>query len=289
MTGSPHRPRRLRYVLVPHPDDEFQAWALLQGRRDLHHVFVLLTAGEATAMCGGGGLQADLGERAPQPQPFVPGDRQRCAAQRLDSWHAFLDGMARVDTAAGDVEPKGEHAGLDVHVGPTSSRVVCDLGDGQLTADVVLDALARTRALRGRVLPDLAEEDVVGAAYWNADAPGSLLYRHPDHRAVHDALWHGDLDLPAWCRTASGDPDAVPPRGLTRHVMPRLYQLVTGLDADGRRTGLLQVVYGWLAFGEAGGAWPVGETDATTLFSRRQSFWRRPAPQVSPVLGPPRR
>jgi hypothetical protein len=45
-----------------------------------------------------------------------------------------------------------------------------------------------------------------------------------------------------------------------------------GIAPDGRRTGLFQVVYGWLAPPQG---WAGRETDATAVFSRQQSFWRR--------------
>ncbi|MCS5713218.1 hypothetical protein NVV95_01490 [Herbiconiux sp. CPCC 205716] len=40
-------PRGTVVVVVPHPDDEFQAWSLLDG----YTVFVVLTRGEQTQYC----------------------------------------------------------------------------------------------------------------------------------------------------------------------------------------------------------------------------------------------
>ena len=101
-----------------------------------------------------------------------------------------------------------------------------------------------------------------------------MRYTHRDHRAVHEALWRTDQGVPGpqWCRTATADPDVQRTGGRTERVAPRTYHLVMGVEPDGHRTGLLQVVYGWL--GPPAG-WPYGETDAVSMWSRQQSFWRR--------------
>ena len=100
--------------------------------------------------------------------------------------------------------------------------------------------------------------------------PAASATSTADHRAVHDALWHVDQGLPGpqECRTASVDPDAA----RTASVSPRTYDALMGIAPDGRRTGLFQSVYGWLAPPQG---WPSGETDATAMLSRQQSFWRR--------------
>lgn len=267
---------RIQYVLVPHPDDEFSAWALIEDRARIYPVFVLLTHGEGTGFCDGHGLRADLGERVPLPQPFTGPRTPNCRRQRLDSWHAFLDGMVAVDPHLDVPERIGDIGGSEVFVGDLSARVVFDGGDGRLTPDFVTAALAHTRQLRLAHFPVRAEHRVVGAAYRNAATAGSLIYDHPDHRAVHLALWNTDFGLPGsqWGRTARGDEDAVPPGGRTESVTPELYEWATAVEPGGRRTGLLQVVYGWLAY-DADGKWNAGETDETTIFSRSQTFWRR--------------
>lgn len=266
--------RHLLYVVVPHPDDELEAWSVLEDRADQYPVFVLCTHGERTVYADGRGHEPERGERTPQPQPWGPPGSAVVRAQRLDSFAAFLDGVAALDPHldTGLVD----HGVLDdgpspfrLAVGERSARVVFDGGDGQLTPAFVTAALQRIRALRRTHLPVREEGGVVGAAYWNA-AAGSVRYVHPDHRAVHDALWHVDQGLPGpqECRTASVDPDVA----RTESVTPQTYDALMGIAPDGRRTGLFQVVYGWLA-PEQG--WASGETDATAVFSRQQSFWRR--------------
>lgn len=248
----------------------------MQDRPRSFPVFVLLTHGEATTFCHGHGLQAHLGERVPAPQPFTGPGTDNCRRQRLDSWHAFLDGMAAVDPHLDIPDRVGEVGGCEVFAGERSARVIFDGGDGRLTPEFVSAALAHTRSLRLTHFPVQTEHRVVGAAYRNASTPGSVISDHPDHRAVHLALWHTDHGLPGsqWGRTARGDEDAVPPAGRTESVEPELYHWTMAVEPDGRRTGLLQVVYGWLAY-DAEGKWNAGETDEATIFSRSQTFWRR--------------
>ena len=266
--------RELLYVVVPHPDDELEAWSVLEDRADQYPVFVLCTHGERTAFADGRGHQPELGERTPQPQPWGGPGSAAVRAQRLDSFAAFLDGVAALDAHL-DADLV-DHGVLDdgpspfrLAVGERSARVVFDGGDGRLTPAFVTAALQRTRGLRRTHLPVREEGGAVGAAYWNTTA-GSVRYDHRDHRAVHDALWHVDQGLPGPqdCRTASVDRDAA----RTESVSPRTYAALMGIAPDGFRTGLFQSVYGWLAPQRG---WAAGETDATAVFSRQQSFWRR--------------
>ena len=267
------RERRLLYVLVPHPDDEIEAWALVAAEPRAYPVFVLCTHGEATGFADGRGHQPELGEWTPPPQPWGPPGGPAVRAQRVASFHAFLDAAAVVDRRLADVRPVGEFpdgpSAFALHVGPGSARVVFDGGDGRLTPEFVGAALQRTRALRRTHLPVQRELAVVGSAYQNRTGPG-FRYDHRDHQAVHDALWDVDQGVPGpqWCRTYSADRDAV----RTERVPAGDYAALMALAPDGRRTGLFQRFYGWLGPAEG---WPYGETDAVSLFSRRQEFWRR--------------
>ena len=274
MSAAGTAKERIVYVVVPHPDDEFEAWALLEDRPRDYPVFVLCTHGEMTGAADGRAHQPELGEWTPLPQPWGGRGSDTVRLQRVGSFSTFLDGMSALDPYLDrDLVDHGVlldgPSAFTVAVGERSARVVFDGGDGELTPQFVTAALQRTRALRETHLPLQREHAIVGAAYVST-RPGSVAYAHRDHRAVHEALWHVDQDVPGpqWCRTSRLDPDAA----LTQAISPVTYEAVMGLAPDGWRTGLFQQVYGWL--GPAGG-WPAGETDAVSMFSRRQSFWRR--------------
>jgi hypothetical protein len=262
---------QLQYVLIPHPDDEFAAWSMIEGAADNYPVFILLTHGEATAFADGHGLQVGLGERVPQPQPFHGPHSLFAHAQRLDSWHAFLDRMAALDATL-DSPPFFQHLvvdgrGFDVFIGTRTARVVFDLGDGSLTEDDVGWALRTVRANVRGFLPVTQEYGAIGAAYFNADNPGPI-YTHPDHRAVHRALWDTDFGLPGpqWGRTTDSDPDVA----RTSEVTPETYRQAMEVGAGGQRLGAVQQVYGWL--GAPAEGFPTTPGD---LFARVQAFWQR--------------
>lgn len=269
MTVGPD-PRLVRYVVGAHPDDEMAALSMARPDPGTYPFFLVCTYGEATSLGGGGGLQAALGERVPQPQPFAGPRTPWCGAQRVDAWHAFLD------EAVGPVEPVGYVAGLPLWVGPDNARAVADGGDGRLTAAFVLESLTRARSVLDR-LPVAGERDAVCAAYWNDSVAGSWLYTHPDHTAVRDALRSSDLGLPGgqWGRTALGDPGAA----RVEEIPAEEYDRLMGVDEDGTRTGAFQRAYGWLApEAETGpytaaGTWLAADTDERTAASRRQAFW----------------
>lgn len=286
--------RRIRYVVVPHPDDEFSAWSFVGGRGDHYVVFVLLTRGEDTRFCDGHGFQPTYGEREPHPAGW-PGRRTAaCAAKRLDAFGAFLDRMAELDpsldvpgppvTLRGAPGPGGfvptRPAGVgrvpatefQLAVGARTARALFDLGDGDLTAEEVTWAIQAVRAVRDR-FPVSAEDDVVGAAYRNAGYPDAVVYDHPDHRAVHQALYGTDQGTPGpqWGRTVATDPE----RAESLSVPDALYcqvLCVSPYNSRGAwRVGALQWAYGWLA----DDYWSADPAKGSSVFSRSQDFWQR--------------
>ena len=278
---------QIQYVVIPHPDDEFGAWSLIEGATNNYPVFVLLTHGEATVMGTGTGLQADLGERPPQPQPFHGKGSLFLHAQRLDSWHTFLNRMADLDATldvpgfrghqtAATTPPSARSPEFDLFIGDKTARVVFDLGDGHLDADVVSWAVRTVRSEVRPQLPLQQEYGIIGAAYYNASYPGPS-YTHPDHHAVHLALWNTDFGLPGpqWGRTPHTDPDAASPHGRTDIVSPTTYEAVMAVGDNGQRLGALQQVYGWLAFEPDGYFHPGPAVTDDGAFARYQSFWQR--------------
>ena len=95
---------KIRYIVLPHPDDEFEAWSMVAGDTTHYIVFILLTRGEYSRYCDGSGiseLQANRAERFPEPQPFTGQGTPDCAQQRIDAWSSFLDGRGAVESALG--------------------------------------------------------------------------------------------------------------------------------------------------------------------------------------------
>ncbi len=301
-------PRGIRYVVMPHPDDEGSAWTMVHERPDLYTVFIVMTRGEGTGHCDGKGLQAALGERRPQGGSL---DLTNCGDNRIDSFHAFLDAAADVDegldrpafvgTLQGPrpsalpsrVNANGvrvEATTFELWVGDQSARAVFDLGDGDLTPSEVSWAIEAVRAERGR-FPIDAEVDLVGSAYFNrlpvdengkAISNGSTGYPHPDHAAIHDAMRSFDHGLPGpqFARTWSGDPAISLHRALPRARFDALYGVgddrrIEDADAqpDASRTGIFQQAYGWLR----GTYWPAAEFDDEAhgaVFTRQEHFVR---------------
>ncbi|QBI20701.1 hypothetical protein ER308_14785 [Egibacter rhizosphaerae] len=303
--------RGLQYVVIAHPDDEYQGWGLIGGRDDTYPVFLLLTRGEVTGRCDGEAFQPERGERPPEPQPFDPTDVARCAEQRVDSWHAFLDGIAELEdgldpepeaqgrlegeVASGETAPEHPFRSdpavhYDVYVGADHARLVFDLGDGTLTADEVAWAVheARRTAGEGR-FPVEAEREILGANFANADGhPDCVDYDHPDHVAVDEALWEVDFGVPGPQRNRACATDPrVRDGGETVPVPPEVHEQVWAVEPrpedpvhnpDAERVGVAQRVYGWLAFTfgdeDARTYWEVSDDEADTIFAREQHFWR---------------
>lgn len=318
--GSPAAaPTRLQLVVSPHPDDEMEAWSQVDPSDDVHTVWLTMTRGEATSRCDPKTYAAELdvaaGERAPSPAPAGPGTAS-CEDARMASWTRFLtlahggrgastetgeprrlelgavpaaDGLpaAPVATRGGRPSP-----GALAWVGHHQSMVAVDAGDGEVAPAEVAWAVRAVLAQRGALLPDLPLERVVCAAY--VGAPPDATYQHPDHRAVQEALLDPALNAalaPArgtYVVSAPSDPRV----NLTGAVPPDEYQRLTGLGPSvagdhgptPRREGLMQQVYGWLAF--PGGWWPPTERpvdDAAgdpLIMARVQSFIRLPGSGV---------
>lgn len=277
---------QLNYVVVPHPDDEIGGWALIENSPGNYNIFIHLTRGEGTGYCGGGfpGYQPGYGE-AP------PGDRadyatQTCRTLRMGSTVAFYRAMASIDPYIGPIATT-EHARRGValpvgtpgrscavtsdrytiRVGQNAAIVFFDLGDGNLSRCEVEWAVSQVRALRGTDwLPALPEWSLVGASFYNDSYPNCVSYAHPDHRAVHEALWNTNFGTrgPQYGRTCRSDPDSGRVDYVDQYGM---------LDTSGStRVGAAQVYYGWLR-GDA--PWPSGSHDDVAAWSQNQAFWIR--------------
>jgi hypothetical protein len=280
----------IRYLVAPHPDDEFAIWSMEQDT-DHYPVLVVLTDGERTAACSGAGLQADDGERLPSPQPFTSKLTANCAAERVDSLVAFLRGMAAVDTRWAELRDLGEHPALSSSPGcledfgcngfhlweaSGAALLVFQLGDGELTTAKVSWAVGAAREARS-MLPTQHEDDIVGMGYHNTGDASFMIYNQPDQLAVYTVMTTTNLGLPGaqYSRTYPADPATA----ITRQVTPSVFAFATKVtpgpddpmsNPHARRVGPLQVDYGWLSFPDP--YWYAESEPIHSFYSSSQDF-----------------
>jgi hypothetical protein len=286
----PPPPGKLRYILVPHPDDEFDAWSRVGNETDHYKVFILLTQGECSAFADGHGVKTGHDMIPPRPSLSRTSSKATRKAARVNSWHGFLDGMGALDWTLGlsptvmvvsDPVPGGPYS-FELLLGPRSARAVFDLGDSALTRGHVLGALEAVRRARW-LFPAPAEDDVVGAAYVNGGWPDAVIYAHPDHVAVQDALRSGGgVPGATYGRTVASDPVCSLTVVLSQHIYDTAMAVSPGppdpfANPDATAVGVFQRHYGWLAFDmrtqQGTPYWPAGDTPDITQFCRIQSFW----------------
>lgn len=290
-SGCAAAPDKLSYIVVPHPDDEMQAWSLIEDTPDTYKVFIMLTRGEQTAYCRAPGYNAGTGEAEPFPWPngkFTPS----CEAARQNSFFNFVTAMAASDSGLprefkfegikGPFDSLGSTicryddgdcvADLTAAVWTSSQAAVVwfNLGDGDVTADEAAWAITTVRDNRGALGIDgsLPSHSLIGASFWNARHAGCFVYEHLDHRAVQEALWSTDFGVGyqavATCRS---DPSA------SRHEEVTAAAFDAAFETDGfDRIGKHVVFYGWL-WSDDPGYWPGDYDGQGELFHRHQSFW----------------
>lgn len=283
--------KQIQYVVTAHPDDELASWSLIEKSPANYPVFIVLTQGERTAYCEASGRahwQPDLGEARPGAAlPYTGRGSSECRDARIASWHRFLDTMAQTDSALSKGPPlrrtitEGGRS-FRVWADGKSARVAFDLGDGNLTASEVTWAIQAVRSRRAQLFPLTKEYGVIAASYSNLRRDiGCEVYDHPDHRAVHAAIWSTNQGTPGpqWGRTCVNDPDVRGTGGRIEEIDSDTFSAALGVDApswdparypDARRRGAFQVHYGWLrpAYWESG-------RGGTTQMDKRQAFWRR--------------
>lgn len=267
-TPDPDDVDEVTYVLLPHPDDEFQVWSQVEGREDAYTVFVLMTRGEQGSYCdsptGGGrwtatcadarlaswtGFFAQMGEHdatLPSDLPEEP-DAVRGRATAGVQIGRDDDGTVTVDTDAlvwRDAEGRG-------------ALVAFDLGDGDLTEQEATWAVEQVIADPGRFgLLEREPDRVLGPYYYPGQDPGCFPYPHPDHAAVAAVIESADLAPEQSHATCAADPGTVS------------RSRVTGGSADAAfgEGGAFPEHYGWL------GQWPLARQDQTELFHVPQAF-----------------
>lgn len=281
--------RIMRYIPVVHPDDDMSAMAVNEPTPRRYDVYVLLTSGSSSGVCNGTYIDNPWTNQQyiPQPQPLGMPLSDRCAKHRRDSWDVFYT-LTTKETTPGytsltgqDVEwngtplpqpqrldPQGQPVAatdIRISVGPNRAFVQFDLG--ALDKDKVMWAMLNTRLLRGTVLPDLPERDIVGAGYSNHTTTGST-YWHPDHDALRDTLATIDIGVPGSQYSPVGHVEVG--RAFGGKVRSYCGYMCHPASLTGYvgSMGQFQYSFGWLRSGR----WPSGRLDVIAGFSEYQSF-----------------
>lgn len=277
-------------IAVPHPDDEIQAWSLIENTPDTYKIFVLMTRGEQTAFCVSPGDDVATGEAAPSPRPTGKWTSS-CESARQNSFLDFMNGMAKSDTSIPSSftyrGAKGPFSSLghticrhdkQSCVSDRSARVWTaergaviwfNLGDGDLTEDEVTWATRVVRDHRSALGIDasLPIRRLIGASYWNSSHSGCYAYPHADHLAIRDALWKTNFLMGYQAvATCKSDPHANRSGQVTHSHFDDAFRVV-----GSRRVGHHVVNYGWL-FSESPGYWPGDYSGQDELFHRDQEF-----------------
>ena len=294
VSGCASDPSKLSYVVVPHPDDEMQAWSLIEDTPDIYKVFIVLTRGEQTAYCNGRGYDEATGEAEPYPWPGGKWSTS-CEQARQESFFRFLEGMAEHDNglprefASAGVKGPFDALGhsicrlddiddtdcivdltAEVWTAPRGAVVWFNLGDGDLSEDEARWAVTTVRDNRAALGIDatLPAAGLIGASYSNPGFEGCFIYDHPDHWAVQLALWTTDFGVGRQTAPSCRNDPVV-----SRHEQVSMEAFDAAFEtAQTTRIGKHTVFYGWL-FRDDPGYWPGDYDGQDELFHRHQSFW----------------
>ena len=284
----------LSLIVSPHPDDEMQAWSLVEDTPTQYKVFVFLTRGEQTSFCAADtpGYDAGTGEHRPSPAPEGKWTAS-CAEARIASTNDFIEQMGATDAGipssfsyAGTTAPFPTNGisvtrcdtsciskrSAEVYDGGAAGiALYFDLGDGDLTTDEVRWAVDTVLQNRGSLgIPDLPWEQVVGASFSNSTHSDCFMYPHPDHRSVNEALWQHDfvgVD-DQYGATCADDPAVT----VTVDVSDTAFDGAFAMSGA-TRVGHHVRNYGWLHSSYYAGDYSTSTQNE--LFHRHQTFWRR--------------
>lgn len=290
-SGCASAPGKLSYIVVPHAEDEMQAWSLIEDTPDTYKVFIMLTRGEQTAYCTTPGYDAGTGEAEPSPWPAGRWTAS-CEEARQNSFFRFLAGMAEVDSGLprefnfegvkGPFDSRGQticryddgdciaDLTAEVWTSPQAAVVWFNLGGGDLTTDEVAWAIRTVRDNRSALGIDssLPSHGLIGASFWNMDYRDCFVYPHEDHRSVQVALWGTDFGIGY---QAAASCQSFPAASWHEQVSMEAFD--TAFEtAESTRVGAHVVFYGWL-WSDEPGYWPGDYDGQDELFHRHQSFW----------------
>jgi hypothetical protein len=276
-------PIQMSYVVVPHPDDEWETWALVENSPANYKVFIIPTTGDQTGYC------TTPAAGAPAPVPMMSGKwTPECSQARINSWLNFTTGMSQSDPSVpGDWQALGNRGPFPAN-GTALTRqdggapyaasraplvfldrqgrgaaVFYDLGDGDLTEQEVVWAIKTTmdnRAALG-INSTLPNYNILGG-FSNKYYANCAVYDHPDHYSLHRAIYHYKFAVvyqsAATCRA---DTD-------TRRTVKVSQKSSDAAFTTG--TGHFRKHYGWLGtYGFATG------DSQLNIFMQSQSFWIR--------------
>jgi len=276
-------PTQIQYIVIPHPDDEWQAWSQVENDPSTYKVFIVLTNGEQSGYCANYGGKWSL----------------TCETKRLDSWAGFFTQMSKTDpTIPGalgakyatrafptngvticrdDATPCARSVRAAVVQNDTQNRgalVSFNLGDGDLTepeVDWALDTVLANKAEFG--IPNLPVKNMV-ASFANTSDP-CVKYTHLDHRNVHLALYNRTYPVPAQLGATCEAPGNS--GNFTKQVSEE------SLDAAWTpNTGAFHKNYAWL------GGYSIDHYGQGSIFMGKQSFWVKTpgAVAVAPAPAP---
>ena len=283
-------PKRVVYIAVPHPDDEFEAAAAYSNTPDDYKVFILMTRGESTGYCTDIGIDEAVITGAILPTPFPQGKQTTsCEKARINSWVNYFKDMSAADpTLPGDFGPVfstspfarngvdlAREANVDAGGGKwvdsqaqvwvdkegRGALVNFDLGDGDLTPAKVAWAITTVMQQRSylRLNTTLPNDGIYGAFSNAVSGGGCAVYVHPDHLAVADALRTVNFGVHFQSSATCASTD-----GSTRTIRVPTNVLNAAFPTTGK--GVFWKNYGWLSTS------PVSRTDQTSMFMGVQSF-----------------
>lgn len=287
-------------TVLPHPDDEWQAWGIAERLGCASNVAVLLTRGEQSGFCdsapGAGGRFSET-----------------CVDRRLDSWLSFYEAMPLIEPhgadeaeeAPAETEPAEPAApaptpafskpervtdlempgvfgrdddGTKVasqdplvwHSEPVEgyapqTLIAFDLGDGDLTNHEVVWAVEQLLEHPGEfgLDPEIRFDALLGSYAYRGDDPACFPYDHPDHNAIEGVLQGGMFD--SYARYGPTCRSSISEQIVTAEVSEQAQEAAFG-EGDAFNNA-----YGWL------GDWLQAAEPGkqNQLFQRTQTYWVR--------------
>ncbi len=289
-------------TVLPHPDDEWQSWGMVEALGCKTNVALLLTRGEQSGFCDS---DPEAGGRF----------SETCIERRLDSWLSFYEAMPLIEpreadeaqqapTATEPVKPpapaptptfEGPERVTDLEMPEVFGRddngtgrasedplvwhsepvegyapqtlIAFDLGDGDLTNHEVVWAVEQVldHPEEFGLDPETRFDALLASYAYRGDDPACFPYDHPDHNAIEEVLQGGVFG--SYARYGPTCRSIISEQIVTTEVSEQAQEAAFGEGDAFKRA------YGWL--GDWLQAAEPGKQDQ--LFQRTQSYWVRDA------------